>query len=121
MTTRFASLRAALLGAELGGPMTLRRASLRAVLLGAALSAGCTAPLILAEEPAVDSPLVPVAPVLPGNDAEATDAAGEDPQISEVDGGRDAASDAARAGPNNAEDGGDKPMRDAALEDAGGG
>ncbi len=101
--------------------MTIRFASMRAVALGAALCVGCTAPLILAEEPGVDAPLVPVAPVLPANDAEATDAAGEDPQISELDGGRDAASDAARAGPNNAEDGGDKPMPDAALKDAGGG
>jgi hypothetical protein len=93
-------------------------AAVARILFGAALCAGCTAPLILAEEPGIDAPLVPA---LPGSDAEATDAAGEDPQISVLDGGADADEDAPFADPNNADDGGSgKPMLDGSAKDAGG-
>ena len=88
--------------------MSFRIERVRAVLLGAALCVGCTAPLILAEEPGIDVPLVPTVP-------EADAGGGDPPVISEVDGGEDAAF----AEPNNVTDGGDSKL-DAGVKDASG-
>ena len=96
--------------------MSVRIERARAVLLGAVMCVGCTAPLILAEEPGIDGPLVPT----PAADAGA-DASGDPPVISEIDGGQKDAGDedGAFAEPNNATDAaGTKP--DAGVKDASG-
>ena len=101
-------------------PRHLRRFRfrLRAVILGAALSAGCTAPLVLAEDPDIDGPLVPAPPA---DSADPDGGSGDEPQISQVEGGaRDAAKeDSPFVGPNNDLDAGDKPMP-SDKKDAGG-
>jgi len=61
---------------------------LRLVLLGAALCVGCTAPLVLAEDPDIDGPLVPAPPAESGGgNRGGGGGSGDPPQISGVDGG----------------------------------
>ena len=100
--------------------MSIRLDRVRAVLLSAALCAGCTAPLVLAEEPDIDAPLVPS---VPATDA-AGDGGGDPPVISDVDGGRKDAGagseDGGYVGPNNETDAAGSSKPDTGVKDASG-
>ena len=95
------------------------RHGLRLVLLGAALCVGCTAPLVLAEDPDIDGPLVPAPPAESGG-GNGGGGSGDPPQISDVDGGASdgSAADSGFAEPNNVVDAGEKPKPDG-RKDAG--
>ena len=97
--------------------MSSRIERARALLFGAVMCVGCTAPLILAEEPGVDGPLVPTVP----EGDPAPDAGGDPPLISEVDGGRKDANrdDGGFAEPHSEPDAA-MSKGDAAVKDASG-